>query len=83
MKLEQRNLDAANYFDKLTHEHKYELMSISSIIKLPSNSSDLDHFNRTCQMLFASNKASWITECLKIIPHQLCLSNDDFFEMTD
>lgn len=63
--LQQRNLKAAEYFDSIQNEKKYELMQFSNICEVPTTVSDQDHYMRTCQMLFKSKMDSWVTDNVK------------------
>lgn len=63
--LQQRNLKAAEYFDSIQNENKYELMYFSNICEVPKTNSDQEHYMRTCQMLFNTKMDSWVVANIK------------------
>lgn len=58
-------------------------MYISSICKVPTEQSDLDHFMRLCNRIIKADKHTWIIDCLRRITRQQCLTLDEFSTMTD
>jgi len=58
-------LNAAEFFDSIRNENKYELMWFSNICEVPTAISDQDHYMRACQMLFNSKMDSWVTDNVK------------------
>lgn len=63
--LQQRNLKAAEYFESIENENKYELMWFSNICQVPTAISDQAHYMEVSQMLFKSKMDSWVTDNVK------------------
>jgi len=53
-------------------------MEISRVCDLPSDSQDREHFMNLCDILFKTNRKSWIQDCLQRIPNQPVLKLKNF-----